>query len=381
MLRAYLREKRLLLVLDNLEHLMEAAPEVSALLGSCPDLTVLITSRAPLRLRGEKGVPCASPKDARPLPRAGGRRDNRHACRPALRGARPGGLPTFELTEANAAAVAAICWRLDGLPLALELAAAGEVPRSYRASLALGSGTRGWRGTGPSCEAEDDAGDHGLELRAVAWAREELFRRLSVFSGGFTLEAAEAVGAEPGAPGAVAAEEVLLLLGNLVEQSLVVAKPGEDEDTRYRMLELVRRYALEKLEESGEAWNVHRGHAEFFLELAELAGRELYRPGSVMWLERLEQENDSLRAAMSWALSAGDHDTAARIGWELILVVPGPPTRGPPLDGGSTLEQRSHAGVCSGEGLVRRGQYGNGSGRLSASAAAARREPLFVPRT
>ena len=137
-----------------------------------------------------------------------------------------------------------------------------------------------------------------------------------MFSGGFTLEAAEAVGAEPGAPGAVAAEEVLLLLGNLVEQSLVVAKPGEDEDTRYRMLELVRRYALEKLEESGEAWNVHRGHAEFFLELAELAGRELYRPGSVMWLERLEQENDSLRAAMSWALSAGDHDTAARIGWE-----------------------------------------------------------------
>ena len=124
LLRAYLREKRLLLVLDNLEHLMEAAPEVSALLGSCPDLTVLITSRAPLRLRGEREYPVPPLKVPDPSRAPEVEEIIDTPCRPALRGARPGGLPTFELTEANAAAVAAICWRLDGLPLALELAAA-----------------------------------------------------------------------------------------------------------------------------------------------------------------------------------------------------------------------------------------------------------------
>jgi predicted ATPase/DNA-binding XRE family transcriptional regulator len=318
-LRDYLQKKRLLLVLDNLEHLMEAAPEVSALLGSCPDLTVLITSRAPLRLRGEKEYPVLPLK----VPDPSGVSDaekiiDAPAVRLFVERAQEAS-PTFELTGANAAAVAAICWRLDGLPLALELAAAkvrflGPTELLSRLDQALEAG------------AARDLPVRQRTMRATMdWSYEllhepekELFRRLSVFSGGFTLGAAEAVGAEPGATGAVPAEEVLLLLGNLVEQSLVVANPGEDEDaTRYRMLELVRQYALEKLEESGEAGDVHRGHAKFFLELAELARRELYRPGQEMWLERLEQENDNLRAAMSWALSVGDYDTAARLGWEL----------------------------------------------------------------
>ena len=318
-LRAYLQTKRLLLVLDNLEHLIEAAAEVSALIGSCPDLTMLITSRAPLRLRGEKEYPVPPLKvpDTSRVSEV-----EKIIDAPAVRlfvERAQEASPTFELTEANAAAVAAICWRLDGLPLALELAAAkvrflGPIDFLSRLDQALEAG------------AARDLPERQRTMRATMdWSYEllhgpekELFRRLSVFSGGFTLEAAEAVAAEPGATGAVAEEEVLLLLGNLVEQSLVVAEPGEGEDTtHYRMLELVRQYALEKLEESGEAGDVHRGHAEFFLELAELAGRELYRPGQEMWLERLEQENDNLRAAMSWALSAGDHDTATRLGWEL----------------------------------------------------------------
>jgi predicted ATPase/DNA-binding XRE family transcriptional regulator len=314
-LRDYLQEKRLLLVLDNFEHLMEAAPEVSALLGSCPDLTVLTTSRSPLRLRGEREYPVAPLN----VPDPSGAPDAEEiidapAARLFVERAKEAS-PTFEITGANAAAVAAICWRLDGLPLALELAAAkarflAPTELLTRLDRALEAGTardlperqRTMRGTM----------DWSYEL--LHEPEKELFKRLSVFSGGFTLEAAEAVGTS----GAVAEEEVLLLLGNLVEQSLVVAKPGEDEDpTRYRMLELVRQYAQELLEESGDAGDVHREHVKFFLELAELARREMYRPGPVMWLEKLEQENDNLRAAMSWALSAGDHDTAARLGWEL----------------------------------------------------------------
>jgi hypothetical protein len=228
--------------------------------------------------------------------------------------------PTFELTEANAAAVAAICWRLDGLPLALELAAAkvrflGPTELLSRLDQALEAG------------AARDLPVRQRTMRATMdWSYEllhepekELFRRLSVFSGGFTLEAAEAVGAKPSATGAMADEEVLMLLGNLVEQSLVAAELGEGEDTtRYRMLELVRQYAREKLEESGEAGDVHREHAEFFLELAEQAEPELRRPNQAEWLERLDQENDNLRAAMSWTLSARDDDTAVRLGWALL---------------------------------------------------------------
>jgi tetratricopeptide (TPR) repeat protein len=138
-----------------------------------------------------------------------------------------------------------------------------------------------------------------------------LFRRLAIFAGGFTLEA---VGAseEP--------EEVLGLLGALVEQSLVVAQPPKaGGEARYGMLELVRQYALEKLEESGDAEEARRRHAAFFLDLAEEAEPELRGSRQVEWLERLEEENGNLRAAMSWALDTDDAGTAARLGWALWL--------------------------------------------------------------
>jgi tetratricopeptide (TPR) repeat protein len=141
-----------------------------------------------------------------------------------------------------------------------------------------------------------------------------LFRRLSVFAGGFGLEAAEAVGTNEETD----AEDVLELLGRLVEQSLVLAQPGEDSgEVRYGMLEPVRQYALEKLEESGEARVARQSHTAYFLELAEQAYPELRGPHQAEWLDRLEREHGNLRATVGWALSAGETEIAARLGWAL----------------------------------------------------------------
>jgi predicted ATPase len=144
-----------------------------------------------------------------------------------------------------------------------------------------------------------------------------LFRRLSVFAGGFTLEAAEAVGVA----GEVDAGNVLGLLGHLVEQSLVMAANTSADrlGTRYRMLEPVRQYALERLEESGEAQETRSRHATYFLTLVERAEQELRGPNQVEWLDSLEKENGNFRAAMGWALSAGEVETAAKMGWALWL--------------------------------------------------------------
>src|SRR5215208_6591461 len=214
-LRAYLRDKRLLLVLDNFEHLVEAAPELTELIESCPDLLVLVTSRATLRVRGEQEY--SVPPLALPA-------STRSPAAEEVAGS-PSGLlfvqraraaaPAFELEEGNASSVASICWRVAGLPLALELAAARVrflSPSSLltRLDQALSAG---W---------VRDLPERQRTMRATLnWSYDlldgpdqELFRRLSVFSGGFTLEAAEAVGA-------VEIEEVLDLLGTLVEQSLV----------------------------------------------------------------------------------------------------------------------------------------------------------------
>ena len=319
-LRAYLQKKRLLLVLDNFEHLMEAALEVSDLLGYCPDLTVLATSRAPLRLRGEREYPVPPLKvpDPTRVPEV-----EEIIAAPAARlfvERAQEASPTFKLTEANAAAVAAICWRLDGLPLALELAAAkvrflAPLELLSRLDQALEAGTA--RDLPKRQKTMRATMDWSYEL--LHGPEKELFRRLSVFSGGFTLEAAEAVEAEPGATGAVADEEVLTLLGNLVEQSLVVVEPGEDGDTRYRMLEAVRQYAQELLEESGEQEKVRRRHAEYYLALAETADQELRGPEQVSWLSRLESEHGNVRVAMGWLLDRRDTEIAARLGWALWL--------------------------------------------------------------
>ena len=313
-LRVHLRGKQMLLMLDNFEHLMEAAPEVSKLMETCPSLAVLTTSRAPLHVRGEQEYPVPPLK----LPTS-----TRHPSVQEVEGSPSGRLfmeraraasPAFELTPHNAGAVAAICWRLAGLPLALELAAAKARfldPTTLLSRLDRALST-GWR---------RDVPDRQRTMRATLdWSHDllgeperALFRRLSVFSGGFSLEAAEAVGTA----GEVGAEDALEPLGRLVEQSLLTAGPDGELGTRYGMLEPVRQYARERLVESGEAGTVSRGHATFFLALAERAYPELRGARQAEWLERLERENDNLRAAMGWTLSAGDDETAARLGWAL----------------------------------------------------------------
>jgi predicted ATPase len=138
-------------------------------------------------------------------------------------------------------------------------------------------------------------------------------RSLSVLAGGFSFEAAEAVGRA----GEVGIEDILDLLGGLAEQSLVTAEAAGGQEMRYGILEPVRQYALEKLEEREEAEETRRRHAALFLEMAELADPEVRGPRQAEWLDRLELENDNLRAAMSWTLSAGNNETAVRLGWAL----------------------------------------------------------------
>ena len=321
-LRVRLRDKRTLLVLDNFEHVLEAVPEVADLMESCPRVTVLATSRAPLRVRGEQEYPLKplalpvstlSPETEDVLGSPSGSLFAERARAAS---------PAFKVTGENAADVAAICWRLSGLPLALELAAArvrflDPAALLSRLDRALSAG---W--------ARDLPERQRTMRAALDWShdllhgpQQELFRRLSAFAGGFTLEAAEAVGAEPGHAGEPEPGDALTVLGQLAEQSLVTVEPHADgaSGTRYGMLEPVRQYAREKLEESGEAGAIRGKHAAYYLALAERAGPELGGSGQVEWLERLERENGNLRAAMSRALSAGDAGTTARFGWALWL--------------------------------------------------------------
>jgi predicted ATPase/DNA-binding XRE family transcriptional regulator len=313
-LRVYLRGKRLLLVLDNFEHLVEAAPEVAELVESCPNLTVLVTSRTPLHVRGEQEYPVpplALPTSIR-FPVAE-EIINSPSGRLFVERARAV-FPSFTVNEGNAAAVASICWRLGGLPLPLELAAAkvrflDPAALLSRLNQVL---SMGWR--------RDLPGRQRTMWATLDWSygllgepEKVLFRRLSVFAGGFGLEAAEAVGTARG----TAVEDVLEPLGGLVEQSLVTTEVLGEDETRYGMLEPVRQYAIERLEESGEAKTVGHGHAEFYLALAEQAYPELRGPRQAEWLGRLERENGNLQAAMGWALANGEVETAARLGWAL----------------------------------------------------------------
>jgi predicted ATPase len=315
-LRRYLREKRFLLVLDNFEHVAGAAPEVADLLGSCPNLTVLVTSRAPLRVRGEReySVSSLAVPDPTRMPAVEEVAETPAAELFVERATEAS--PAFELTEKNAAAVAAICWRLDGLPLALELAAAqarflGPTALLSRLDGALqAGGARDLPERQRTMRATLDW-SHGL----LSQGEKALFRRLSVFAGGFTLEAAE----EVCAIGDTSDEEVFLLLGNLVEQSLVVADATPEGVTRYRMLEPVRQYALEKLDEAEEAEDARRRHVAFFLALAEEAEPRIRGHDQIEWLDRLEADNDNLRAAIGRSLEAGEAPTAARIGWSLSM--------------------------------------------------------------
>ena len=297
-----LGDKEMLLVLDNCEHLIAAAARLTvALLDSCSRLRVLATSREPLGVTGELSwlVPSLSAPHMQQSPtmeELGGYESARlFADRASTRH------PGFELTPRNTTAVSQVCARLEGIPLAIELAAARIGTLSAeQISERLGHSLKLLTG-------DDRTADHRHQtLRAaLEWSFELLgepeqllFRRLSAFAGGFTLDSAESVaGGED-----IAEEDVLELLSVLVDKSLVLAEERWETGARYRLLEPIRQYAREKLGVSGEAEAVGRRHAEVFLALAEKAEPELSGSQQAEWLDRLETEHDNLKAALSWAL-------------------------------------------------------------------------------
>jgi predicted ATPase/DNA-binding XRE family transcriptional regulator len=314
-LRGHLQGKRLLLVLDNLEHLLDAAVEVAGLIEASPGLVVLATSRAPLRLRGEQEYPVSplalppstvSPSEADVTEAPSGRLflDRARAVSPG-----------FAITEENAGAVAAICWRLAGLPLALELAAAKARfmdPSTLLARLDRALGTAWTRDLPERQRTMKATLDWSHDL--LTGEERALFRRLSVFSGGFTLEAAEDVCAF----GQIESEEVLELLARLTEQSLVTVRTDAGR-TRYGMLEPVRQYALERLEEGGESTAARERHAARFLALAERAQPHFLGPEYQTWSGRLDAEHDNLRGALRFASEDGDLCTGLRLVGALSL--------------------------------------------------------------
>jgi predicted ATPase/DNA-binding CsgD family transcriptional regulator len=321
-----LRARKMLLVVDNCEHLIEAVVRlVDALLDSCPGLRVLATSRETLSAAGEVAwvVPSLTVPDPQ-RPSTPQELEGYESVRLFVDRARQRD-PSFVFTPRNGPAVAQVCWRLEGIPLAVELAAARirvlSVERiAERLDDSLRLLTAGGRTALPR---------HRTLRATLEWSHEllgeperKLFRRLSVFAGGLTLEAAEAVGAGDG----IEQHDVLDLLSKLVDKSLVVteATPGEEGALRHRMLEPIRQYGRERLEESGEAQRVRERHAEYYLALAEGADRELNTARSVAWLKRMESEHANLRAALTWSLDMEDETDgggAAQLGLRLAVAL------------------------------------------------------------
>src|ERR671917_1439263 len=314
----YLSSKKMLLVLDNCEHLIEGCAELAeALLRSCPELRVLATSREALGITGEVAwpVPSLSLPDVRRLPDIESLPSYESARLFVERAAAV--KPTFALTEQNASSVAHICYRLDGIPLAIELAAARTKVLSVEEIAArLGDSFRllaaGSRTAMPRQRTLHATMDWSHQL--LSQKERVLFRRLSVFAGGFTLEAAESICAGE----ELQRNEVLDLLSHLVDKSLVIM--WEDRTgTRYRLLETIRQYGKERLEEVGEAAHVRERHAGCYLAVAEEAEPELKGERQVTWLEPLETEHENLRVTMAWLLGRGESEEAARLGWALWL--------------------------------------------------------------
>jgi predicted ATPase/DNA-binding SARP family transcriptional activator len=305
-LKSHLREKQLLLVLDNFEQVLEAAPTVAELLKAAPRLKVLVTSRAVLRLQGEQEFPV--PPLARPDPRRLPPVEalSQYAAVALFIQRAVSVRPQFTVTDENAPAVAEICHRLDGLPLAIELAAArlklfspeALLSRLERRLTLLTGGAR-------------DLPARQQTLRGtIAWsydlltvAEQALFRRLSVFVGGCTLEAAEGIGDVEGD----LELSVLDGVASLVDQSVLKQVEGEAAggggEPRFVMLETIREFGLEQLEASGEAEAIRRRHAHSFLRLAEEAppGSPWFNFPELEWLDRVRVEHDNLRAALRWS--------------------------------------------------------------------------------
>jgi predicted ATPase/DNA-binding CsgD family transcriptional regulator len=315
-LRDALREAHTLLILDNFEHIVPAASQVAALLAACPRVKILVTSRATLRLRWEHQYPvrtlglpahpdlaevAASPAAVLFVERA------------------QAADPHFELTEDNAADISELCARLDGLPLAIELAAARArllPPRKLLARLRhrLDLLNDGAADLPTRQQSLRRAIDYSFDL--LPSEEQALFCRVALFPGGCTPEAAVALGrAEITADEDDGFElaETLDRLASLVHKSLLHEEQLPDDEVRFRMLEIVRDYALEKLAARGELEETRGRWIAYFVSLADLARKGMRSHTQGSWLERLDREHDNLRAAIRWCLESGDAESALQL--------------------------------------------------------------------
>jgi len=313
LLKQHLCEKQVLLLLDNFEQVLTAAPQVADLLESCPFVKILVTSRASLHLRAEKDLPIpplALPPlmertELQPLSQYSAVQLFIQRCQSVR--------VDFQITNENAAAVAEICHRLDGLPLAIELAAArikllpphALLSRLERRFEVLRGGTK------------DLPERHQTMYNAIDWSfglleenERRLFQRLSVFRGGWTIEAALAVCSSEGQ----SQVEILDGLQMLVDNNLLTSSADTHGEPRLKMLESIREFAFERFMETSEAEMISKRHAQYYADLAEQAEKEKFGSAQQLaWRNRLEAELDNLRAAMSWALEYKHYSCELRI--------------------------------------------------------------------
>lgn len=385
-LLAVLTDRRLLLVLDSFEQLVTAGPRLRDLLGVCPGVTLLITSRIRLRLSGEREFPVSplslhDPTTAEGAGLSGAVRLFTERAR-AIR-------PDFTLTAETMPAVAEIVSRVDGLPLAIELAAARMKALSPAALLQrleqrlplLIGGAR-------------DLPLRQQTMRAtIGWSydllndiEQALFRRLAVFVGGFTLGAAEAIGSgatdASGETRPYTPFETVEGITSLIEHSLLRQSAGAGDEPRYQMLETVREYARDRLDASDERDFIHHRHAAFFVAFAEAAGWELDRTHTADRLQRLEADHDNLRAALGWLALAGEPEMFLRLARSLVNVWI---FRGPHEEGRAWLEQSLARDGGASTLLRRQALYGLGVLAVNqddvARAEACFRESLDIART
>jgi non-specific serine/threonine protein kinase len=341
-----LRSRRLLLILDNCEHLLDTCAHLAdALLRGCPKVQVLATSREALGIAGEVcwRVPSlAVPSEGNAMLDVLGPSECVRLFVERARAALPG----FTLTSQNAPTVGQICRRLDGIPLAIELAAtrvkglsveqiANRLDRRFRLL------TGGSRAALPRQQTLAATVDWSYDL--LNESERTLFNRLAVFVGGFTLEAAEEVcSVRPGAgdwglgdperpsgtpfpstqsPATSPQIDVLDLLFRLVEKSLVVAEPSDEGTNRYHLLETLRQYALEKLTASDEAESIRARHAAHYRASADQAGREFWSPRLAFWYQQMKYDLNNVRAALRWTIDAGDVEQALLVCGPLGLIL------------------------------------------------------------
>jgi predicted ATPase/DNA-binding XRE family transcriptional regulator len=316
MLSDYLREKRMLIILDNCEHLLDACATLTdTLLKRCLNLKILATSREALGILGEAvySVPSLELPDSQQLVEKFRDYESVHLFEERAQLART----DFSLTIENASSVAKICSRLDGIPLAIELAAArvgtfSTEQMAVRLQESFSLLTTGNRTALPRHQTLQATMDWSYDL--LSPSEQTLFRRVSVFVNGWTLEAAESVCSDV----SIKSEAILDLLTQLINKSLIVAQE-EFGRTRYRMLETIRQYANEKLIEAGESAALRDRHLEYFLNLAEITEPHLIRPEQIEWLPLLDADYENLRRAFEWSLSKDPAEPALRfcaaLGW------------------------------------------------------------------